>query len=435
MSLSPQDQAILLINASLPKSDAQSAKPLSRSEWARFSLWLRERQLGPADLLNGNPNALLSGLRDNTINVDRISLLLKRGATLGLALEKWGRAGLWVITRSSPDYPDRLKKQLKLESPAILFGCGNRNLLNKGGLGVIGSRNASNADLDFTQTLGTTAANEGHSIVSGGARGIDRTAMVAAMDAEGTAIGVVADSLLRAATSATYRKKLMSGELVLVSPFNPEAGFNVGNAMARNRYIYCLSDAAVVICSTESRGGTWSGAVENLRASWVPLWIKQTDDSKSGNMALSKKGAQWLPDNFSIGMLASPQESSKDNRSINKSVKDVKKRTDFQSKPPLINIDEKNTVDHPKDTRVNIIPIKQTNELYIETFEVFLKTVGELTKESPISSAELRAKLKIKSNVIHAWLKRGVNEGFIEKSNKPVRFQLRANSAEQPSLF
>ena len=51
---------------------------------------------------------------------------------------------------------------------------------------------------------------------------------------EGTAAGVLADSLLRAATSAFYRKHLTAANLVFVSPLNPEAGFNVGNAMGRN---------------------------------------------------------------------------------------------------------------------------------------------------------------------------------------------------------
>jgi predicted Rossmann fold nucleotide-binding protein DprA/Smf involved in DNA uptake len=58
----------------------------------------------------------------------------------------------------------------------------------------------------------------------------------------------------------------MSGDLVLITPFNPEAGFNVGHAMARNRYIYCLADAAVVVSSAAGKGGTWSGALEDIEA-------------------------------------------------------------------------------------------------------------------------------------------------------------------------
>ena len=61
--------------------------------------------------------------------------------------------------------------------------------------------------------------------------------MMGALDNEGTAIGVMADSFIKATTSAKYRKKIMSGDLVLITPFNPEAGFTVGNAMARTLYL------------------------------------------------------------------------------------------------------------------------------------------------------------------------------------------------------
>ena len=90
----------------------------------------------------------------------------------------------------------------------------------------------------------------------------------------------------------------MSGDLVLISPFSPEAGFNVGNAMSRNRYIYGLADAAIVISSTPDRGGTWNGALEDLKAGWVPLWVKRTENEKSGNPELVRRGARWLADDL-----------------------------------------------------------------------------------------------------------------------------------------
>ncbi len=44
--------------------------------------------------------------------------------------------------------------------------------------------------------------------------------------------------------------------------------------MQRNKYIYSLADAAMVVHSGDS-GGTWTGAKENLKKQWVPLWVKQ----------------------------------------------------------------------------------------------------------------------------------------------------------------
>ena len=59
----------------------------------------------PADLLATNPGALLNGWQDSRITSERVLQLLGHGHSLALAVEKWQRAGLWVITRSDPEYP------------------------------------------------------------------------------------------------------------------------------------------------------------------------------------------------------------------------------------------------------------------------------------------------------------------------------------------
>lgn len=298
MTSGSNTQALMLLTVSFGKSDGSKARPLSPKEWARFAAWLRNRNLEVSDLLRGDLRSQLCSWTDRSITLSRLESLFDRGGALGLALEKWQRAGLWIMTQWDPEYPERLKHRLGLESPPVLFGCGNEMLLAGGGIAVVGSRDAGQVDLTFSGNLGAAAAAQGYSIVSGGARGIDQSAMLSALKNDGTAIGVVAEGLMRAATSAKYRRFLLSRDLVLVSPFNPEAGFSVGNAMRRNRYIYCLADAAVVVSSTPNRGGTWNGAVEDLKAGWVPLWVKRTASTESGNATLVQRGAHWIPDDL-----------------------------------------------------------------------------------------------------------------------------------------
>lgn len=292
--LSKTAQATLLLTSYFSKATSENAKPLSNAEWGRFALWLKEKAVTPADLLDSDPQTLLNGWYDSRISTDRIIELMNRGHSLALAMEKWQRAGLWVVTRSDPEYPWRLKHRLKTDSPPVLFGCGNKALLNRGGLAVIGSRNANASDLTFTDHIGVKAADENIAVVSGAARGVDETAMLGAMRQGGVVIGILADSLLKAATSAKWRKGLMNDHVVLISPFYPEAGFYAGNAMARNKYIYCLSDSALVIHSGR-KGGTISGAEENLKKGWVPLWVNPTTDLDSANADLVSKGGHWLP--------------------------------------------------------------------------------------------------------------------------------------------
>ena len=438
MNLSQQAQAILLLTVSFGRNDQKSAKPLSKGEWSRFAIWLKDHELEPSGLLQGDLQTKLSRLSDKSISADRIQALLERGATLGLALEKWERAGLWVMTRSDTDYPDRLKRRLRLNSPAVLFGCGNKNLLNKGGVAVIGSRDADEGDLNFTQHIGKETALQGYSIVSGGARGVDQSAMMGALDNEGTAIGVMADSLLKATSSAKYRNKIMSGDLVLISPFNPEASFNVGNAMARNRYIYCLADTAIVISSTADKGGTWTGAIENLKAAWVPLWVKKTETQKSGNPFLVDKGASWLPEApLSVEKLITGSENRSE---LATDLLNLEKR-EFHSIPTTIDADHA-----PKTEDISITvgkaeapasqgtePAPKTSE--IDLFQLFMSSIEELTAEEPLKTDEIAFRLELEKSQVNAWLKRAVEEGLAEKLQRPVRYQIMGKARKQASLF
>lgn len=295
MSMNADTQVLLLLTVHLGGATKDDPRPLSAAEWARLTIWLEDHRIPLAALLSDDPGAVLTGWIDRTVTAARIAGLMRRGGALALALEKWQRAGLWLLTPSDSEYPARLRERLRREAPPVLFGCGSRRLLNRGGVAVVGSRGATDADLSFAIDLGAQAARQGLSIVSGGARGIDEAAMSGALTAEGTVVGVLADGLLRAATSRRYRDHLIGNDLTLVSPFNPEAGFDVGNAMARNRHIYCLADAAIVVASSREKGGTWNGAVENLRRNWVPLWVKPQSMEASGNGDLVRHGGRWLP--------------------------------------------------------------------------------------------------------------------------------------------
>jgi predicted Rossmann fold nucleotide-binding protein DprA/Smf involved in DNA uptake len=395
MNTSPQTQAILLMTVWFTKAGKDDPKPLSPTEWGRFAAWLKDQEKSPEALLTSrDPLDCLEGWLDRSITPDRILHLLGRSAALGLALEKWQRAGLWVMTRSDPDYPVRLKRHLKFDAPPVLFGCGNRRLLDQGGIAVVGSRAAAEQDLAYTSRLGAQIAAQGRSVISGGARGIDEAAMLGALENEGTAAGVLADSLLRAATSAKYRKGLMKNDLALVSPFNPEAGFDVGNAMRRNRYIYCLADAGIVVTTSKESGGTWNGAIENLKHGWVPLWIKENADPDSGSAALVERGARWLPPGDpDVGALTS--RGPQDLMPTAPSPSDILEVE--TTKPPV-----------PSD--------------HLSFYELFLQRLEALTSKHPLGLEDLVQQIDVNAAQMKDWLKRAETEGRITKTKKPVRY-------------
>lgn len=424
-SLSPTAQATLLLTSYFSKASSESAKPLTNKEWGRFALWLKDKSTTPADLLVTDPKTLLQGWHDARISAERIIELLNRGHSLALAMEKWQRAGLWVVTRSDPEYPKRLKHRLKTDCPPVLFGCGNRSLLNIGGLAVIGSRNASESDLAFTSQIGTKAATEGIAIVSGGARGVDETAMLGAIKQGGVTIGVMADSLLKAVTSSKWRKGLMDGQAVLISSFYPEAGFSAGNAMARNKYIYCLADSALVIHSGK-KGGTLNGAEENLKKSWIPLWVKQTTDKNAANADLVAKGGYWLENNIEHLML---------NSLINKRDNQVEKKqidlfptsktpnsgnSDIKNKQKEIELKNMNRLSDPP-------PMKQADKAIsstIDFYQLFTIKLLQLAKE-PVSIDELIESTKLHKSQLNEWLKQAVKDNIVRKLTRPVRYLIK----------
>lgn len=288
--LTPDTQAIVLLCANFGTAESDDILPLTPTEYGALAQWLLEQQLRPADLLEPAHQSLLVGYQNDKVSPDRLKTLLQRGGAMGLAVEKWTNKGLWIISRSDRHYPRRLKDKLKHTAPPLLYGAGNSHLLNNGGLGLVGSRNAGPAELDFAREVAAICVDCGVPVISGGAKGVDSAAMLTAGTKGGRVVGVLADSLLRAATSKDYRDPLKNGTTVLISPFNPEVGFSIGQAMGRNRYIYTLSDATLVVDSALS-GGTWSGATENLKRAWVPLLVRTGPEIAEGNKRLIEMGA------------------------------------------------------------------------------------------------------------------------------------------------
>jgi len=279
--LSADAEAVLLLCGRFGGERQETFQPLSNQDYAELAKWLNLRGMRPADLMSAAGREQLAS--------QRIEFLLQRGTAMALALERWNRAGLWVLSRGDAEYPKALKRRLKHAAPALLYGAGDQALLDRGGLAIVGSRDAGDAALAFTRQTAAECAREGMAVVSGGARGVDTAAMQGAVEAGGQAVGVLANDLLKASVSGMNRAGLQAGRLLLVSPFHPEAGFLAGNAMGRNKYIYALADRALVIDSALGSGGTWSGALEALNENWAPLYVRTPGDGP-GNAALVGKG-------------------------------------------------------------------------------------------------------------------------------------------------
>ena len=306
---SPATQATLLLCSPLRAGRNKDVQPLSIGEFNELEKQLQRVGAGMEQLLEADAAALLKKISP-AVDGAKIETLLGRGFMLSLAVETWQSAGVWVTSRKETDYPERLHR-LKQNAPPLLYGCGEKKLLSRGGLAIVGSRDVDAAGEEFTKRAAASAAHEEIQVVSGGARGVDQLAMLAALEAGGTVVGVLADSLLRSATSGQARESIQDGRLTLVSPFDPEAGFNVGNAMQRNKQIYALGDFGLVVSSSFNEGGTWSGAIEQLeKLHLVPLFVRDGENVPKGNRELLRRGVAAFPTGPLPGKLRDTLEAS-----------------------------------------------------------------------------------------------------------------------------
>ncbi len=293
--LTEDGQVLLALCSSFGLSEEpgrEAPGPLKLSEWNQLARLIRDSELRTPGKLQGKSAEELGRMLSLDMGQgERIAQLLERAGRLALELEGLYSKGMWVVTRVDPSYPAKLRSTLKHQAPTVVFGAGEWELAQRGGIAVVGSRTIDEAGIDFARALGKKAAAAKLTVISGGARGTDRLAMGAALEAGGRSVGVLADSLERTIRQADLRQMLLDGQLMLLTPYAPTAGFSIGAAMGRNKVIYGLSDYGIVVSSDYQTGGTWAGAAESLKAGWCPVFARVAPEAPKGNGGLIKLGA------------------------------------------------------------------------------------------------------------------------------------------------
>jgi predicted Rossmann fold nucleotide-binding protein DprA/Smf involved in DNA uptake len=445
-ALSADSQAITLLCSALALPRGSEVKPLSPTEWSSLASTIHRSELQrPAALVGIDADALREMLELSRDAAERLNALLARGGQLALELDRLAGRGIWVITRADDAYPPLVKERLKATAPPILFGAGRPELLLERAIAVAGSRDADESSLSFASLLGRRCAEAGFAVVSGAARGVDSAAMVAAADAGGRAIGFVADALEKMIRRQDLREHLVDGNMALVSPYHPAARFTVGNAMRRNRLIYSLAEAAVVVAAAGENGGTRGGALENLKAGWTPLFVRADQDAPAGNRDLLAGGGRPLrrdeiehPE--AIDRLLVRASTETDHQV---SLEDVPPAEALQAAAgqPEEGVATEAIRDTAGSDRADVRPVErgrseQGEERGAEPFgDLFPLVWPRLARflEEPRSEKDVAEAFEIELTQARAWLKRAVAEGLVDRLGRQRRYRVAAESP--PSLF
>ena len=227
----------------------------------------------------------------------RVLSLLDEQDLLDHYLYKGKSSGCVPITRVSDGYPLILRKRLGLDSPGCLWCRGDLRLLDTPGVSLVGSRELMEPNREFAEEVGRQAALQGLTLISGNARGADRTAQESCLSAGGRVISVVADALC---------KQPLRDNVLYISEDDFEAEFSPQRAISRNRVIHALGRMVFVAQCGHGKGGTWNGTVKNLRFGWSPVLCFR--DGTEAVCQLEQMGA-FLIDTASVLDFRTLQES------------------------------------------------------------------------------------------------------------------------------
>ncbi|MEG1958138.1 MAG: DNA-processing protein DprA [Lachnospiraceae bacterium] len=289
MKFSDNAMSAILLCSYIGINKDDITKPFSLGEWNRFLDKVIDLKLNPSIVLSKDME-VLTQLKYNSNEIERIKKLVSRGGAVAFEIDDLSNKGIEVITLFDTDYPVLLKRKLKRKTPPILFYAGDINLAKKIGIAVVGSRNVDQAGMEFTRKLVSRASEERLVVYSGGAKGVDSISEITAMENGSAAVSFIAESLTAKIKKKEVLKNILQGKLVLISDVKPETGFSAARAMNRNKYIYAAAYGAFVISSDYNKGGTWAGAIENIKNDWTKEFVWNHKEY-SGNLKLIEKGA------------------------------------------------------------------------------------------------------------------------------------------------
>lgn len=200
--------------------------------------------------------------------------------------------GYEILPIISPEYSKTLKTNLKTQySPAVLYIKGNKQILSEKSIAIVGSRNAGELSLQFTDNIAKLASREYKAVVSGFAKGVDKQALDSAIKYKGHSIIVLPQGILTFSSGfKTYYRQIVDGDVLVLSTFFPKTPWRTDLAMARNPIIYGLANE-IYVAESSGKGGTWSGVADGLRKKRI-IYVRQPEISEqNANLLLIQKGA------------------------------------------------------------------------------------------------------------------------------------------------
>ena len=286
------ERAMLLLSCPLGESEVH---PLPAAQFRDLGRQIRQTGSRSDSLAPVTARTLAAAGCGRELS-QRILALLDREAQLDAYLRRAEAGGIRPLTRLDPRYPAQLAVKLRFDAPRVLFLRGDAALLQGPAVALVGSRRLRPENAAFARQAGRLAAEEGLTLVTGGAAGADLTALEACLDAGGKAVVYVPGPLTE------YRPRT---RCLFVSEGGYDLPFSALRALTRNHYIHAHASKTLAAQCTLGTGGTWQGCLDNLRRQWSEVYV--FDDGSEAAAALSARGAVPVSALTSLRALTPPQ--------------------------------------------------------------------------------------------------------------------------------
>lgn len=205
----------------------------------------------------GDPENLLTDFKkiaENVVHSSKLRLYIDKSANmraLNLFLSQTEEKGHFIVTIITDDYPENLKAIP--DPPLVLFGHGNRTLLQKRKFCIVGSRVTPIWSMRQGERISETLSHH-FAIVTGLAEGGDSAAIDGALSS-GNIICVLPNGLdLCYPSSQLSVKKRVERCGLLLSEYLHDEGLRSYYFHARNRLLAGLSDGVLVLSAGKKSG-------------------------------------------------------------------------------------------------------------------------------------------------------------------------------------
>ncbi len=190
-------------------------------------------------------------------------------------------------------YPDALRK-IK-SPPKKLYVLGNETILNNESIAIVGSRNCTEYGVRMAKEFARDLAQNGVTIVSGMAKGIDSAAHIGAIEVQGKTIAVLGSGFNHIFPDKEVFEKILKYGGAVITEYEPDINVFPQGFRDRNRIVAGLGMGVLVVEAKEKSGtGITAEYAKQFNRKVFCIPHRIGDEAGVGTNRLIKRGAMLV---------------------------------------------------------------------------------------------------------------------------------------------